>query len=624
MKIKTLIKTVSLIAIFIFGTSFAGADAPDINLTIRSGGNVIFSGAVPLPPTGTVEINSHSLDADSILSILNNADTLSDDFSISDLEYYDSFGSFYLKCITSSLGKDCDNWQYTVNDAYPGISMDQKILSGGESVYVYFGSQYRISLDSNTITTEDNLEVTAEEYNYSDDTWKTRTGVTVGLTQANPDDPFSPIEITTNTVNATGVANFSGISEGSYGVGIKEDYYFPIENLTVTAPPPPAPIISGSSGNGSSYTPLSKKEFDVQKALKFLLSQQKENSSFGEDIYTDWSAIAIASLKNQELEPVIKLIKYFTENKILGTLLTDFERRAIALMALGLNPYDTNGENYIKKIIDNFDGKQFGDINEDNDDIFALIALSNAGFAQTDQMILDDISFVLSRQKENGSWDESIDMTGAGIGALSAFSGDEDISETLLKAKEFLKQSQKDDGGWGNVSSTAWAIEGILSLSEKPENWKKISTQNWIENSPLDYLEKNQDTDGGIKNEYLQNKIWETAYAIISVSGKTWNQIMQDFANPSEEISIEKKTELEKKLDKILLLLGEKNITKPTAIKNIKKVEQIETIKKPTMVKAKTENKEDIGSSITLPEVKIETKKTSWFKNFLNKILEIF
>ena len=45
-----------------------------------------------------------------------------------------------------------------------------------------------------------------------------------------------------------------------------------------------------------------------------------------------------------------KIIKYFLENKFSGTLVTDYERHAMALMALGLNPYNTNNENYIKKI----------------------------------------------------------------------------------------------------------------------------------------------------------------------------------------------------------------------------------------------------------------------------------
>ncbi|OGI80352.1 hypothetical protein A3D43_02095 [Candidatus Nomurabacteria bacterium RIFCSPHIGHO2_02_FULL_41_52] len=303
------------------------------------------------------------------------------------------------------------------------------------------------------------------------------------------------------------------------------------------------PVTASPSVNSTISAPETKPAFDIEKAFKFITSQQKENGSFGEDLYTDWTAMALASGNYQE--QTIKLVKYFGESKIENPLLTDYERRAMALMALGLNPYNTNGENYIEKIVNSFDGKQFGNANEDNDDIFALIVLQNAGYGQGEKMINDDISFVLSRQRENGSWDESVDMTGAAIEALANFNqkidplltsplaGGEVISNALMKAREFLKQNQKDNGGWNNASSTAWALEGILALNEKPEDWTKNDlAKDGASNTPLDYLATIQDTDGGIKNENLNNKIWETAYVASILSDKTWNQIMQKFEKP--------------------------------------------------------------------------------------------
>jgi hypothetical protein len=38
-----------------------------------------------------------------------------------------------------------------------------------------------------------------------------------------------------------------------------------------------------------------------------------------------------------------------------------------------------------------------------------------------------------------------------------------------------------------------------------------------------------QDSDGGIKDEDMNTKIWETAYVTSALSGKTWSQIMQKF-----------------------------------------------------------------------------------------------
>ena len=91
----------------------------------------------------------------------------------------------------------------------------------------------------------------------------------------------------------------------------------------------------------------------------------------------------------------------------------------MALMALGLNPYNINGENYIKKITDSFDGTQYGNIEKDSDDIFALIVLQNAGYEKEEDIIKNTITYILSKQKENGSWNESVDMTGASMQALS-------------------------------------------------------------------------------------------------------------------------------------------------------------------------------------------------------------
>src|SRR3989344_1400391 len=227
-------RKIVLIALMSFAILASSSIAyADINLTIRDGNDKIFEGSVPLVSTGTVDLNDntntpHSINTQSVLSLVNDTDTQSDAFTISDLEYFPSFGSLYLKCITSTItGEKCDNWQYTVNNTYPGVGMDQKILSDGDTVYVYFGSQYKIVLDANTMSTEETLVATSQEYNYQDNNWETRTGVTIGLTQSNPDDPWNPFEIQISTVDINGQASFSSIPEGSYNIGIKEDFYFP-------------------------------------------------------------------------------------------------------------------------------------------------------------------------------------------------------------------------------------------------------------------------------------------------------------------------------------------------------------------------------------------------------------
>jgi len=596
---KKIIKVLLVITILFTGSSVF---AVDINLTIRDNDTIIFSETVPLQVAGNINLNDiegnpHSINAQSVLSVLNDADILSTNFNISNLTYYDSFGSLYLKCITDSIGEQCDNWQYTVNNIYPSLGMDVNILSGGENVYVYFGPQHKLLLSSNSINTSETLTVTTQDYDYQNNAWIQRTGVTVGLTQPDPNNPWSPIEIQTTLVDTNGQAIFSGISEGSYNVGIQEDFYFPTEMLTVTTPPaPPEPVHHSSSSSGS--MPIEnqiKPSFDINKAFNFLISQQNENGSFGEDIYTDWIALALTT-DTLHQDQKNKLIKYLSENKLSGNNLTDYERHSMALMAFGLNPYNINNENYIEKIIKSFDGTQFGDINQDNDDIFALIVLQNAGFTQDEKIITDTISFIISKQKENGSWDESIDMTGAVIESLSVYKEKEEIKTALEKAREYLKQNQKEDGSWSNISSTAWAMQGILALGEK------------IEDKTLEYLALNQDIDGGIKNENLQNKIWQTSYILASLSGKTWNQIMQKFNKEDTEAP---------------QIIPERDFTSNTnSPHKTEFIKKIAKFQKP--VNKNTEESIKIDE-IQKKEIILEIpKKENWFKRLINKILNIF
>ncbi|HEU0085397.1 MAG TPA: prenyltransferase/squalene oxidase repeat-containing protein [Candidatus Paceibacterota bacterium] len=542
-----------LLIAFVFGNQIALAD---VNLIIQDGNVKLFEGAVALPEGETVELTDstgtpRTIDAKSVLSIVNTADLLSENFNISELQYFSSFESLYLKCINGSTGNKCDDWQFVVNGNYPQEGMDKTILSGNETVYVYFGSQSKITLSASSIYTNGTVTVTAFLYDYENNSWTARGGVTIGATQPNPSDPWTPLEIVTMPVDNEGKAIFSSLAVGTYNFGVKEDYYFPTEELVVTAAPSSGGGgggggssgggssgsggggSSGSSGGGSSVTPAkpvttTKEEndsnFNINNAFKYLVSQQEEGGSFGADLFTEWTAIAFFGNSDFPLEKA-KLFQYLATNKPTGNTLTDIERRAMALMALGLNPYGTNGENYIQKIVDSYKGNQFGDTALYNDDVFAIIVLLNAGYSTEEKMIQNAMSFIISKQMANGSWNDSPDMTGASIVALSNFPLNSSAKNSIAKAKDFLKRSQKENGGFGNVSSTAWAMQGILAMGEKIENWKHGTTKN----TAYGFLKNVEDTTGGIKNENEKNKLWETSYVLSSLSGKNWNELMKKF-----------------------------------------------------------------------------------------------
>ena len=297
----------------------------------------------------------------------------------------------------------------------------------------------------------------------------------------------------------------------------------------------------GSIVKSSPNIEIVEKNFSIPKALEFLSKNQKSDGSYGAPMYTDWVAISIGA-SNEE---IIKnnLVKYFKENKIDSNIVTDSERRAMALMALGISPYDGTEINYIKRITDSFDKIQFGDTNLINDDIFALIVLKNAGYDEKDEIILKDINYIISKQESNGSFG-SVDMTSASILALRGFENIDIVKDSILKAEKYLILKQEEDKGFNNSFSASWVLQSLY----QNENILKAEK----------YLALQQQEDGGIGEDEIEGedetRVWATSYAIPAIMHKSWDEILIDFPKPviKESLIQNKKETITKPIRSIL------------------------------------------------------------------------
>lgn len=490
------------------------------NIFIRNGAEVVYSGNIALPAEGNIEILDntgalHSVNARSVLGVLHALDQIEDSFTLSNLQYYDSFSSFYLKCLNvNPAGEVCDNWQYVVGGISPWTSIDATILSGGENIGLYFGSPYKVDLDTNATTTSGSILAHAKSYNYLDDTWVPRTGVSVGITQVNPNDPWNPNVVSTTPVDGGGSATLSFNSPGVYNVGISEDYYFPSYSVSVAEP---------VSSGGSNSAPVAV-AFSKDNAVAFLNANKKSNGSFGASLYTDWGAVAFGSTGDSAL--IDSLATYLASNNFTSSTVTDNERHAMALMALGINPYNGTSIDYISKIVEKFDGVQIGDTNLDNDDIFGLIVLKKAGYSYNDEIIANTIDFIKTKQYSNGSWDNSADMTSAAIMALYPFKNKNGVSDYIDKAYVYLTSNQSSDGRIGdNVSSTSWAIQALSLRSNLASSLSNAR----------DYIASQQKSDGGVGEvgSDADSRVWATSYALTAESLKSWADILSDFEKPA-------------------------------------------------------------------------------------------
>jgi len=286
--------------------------------------------------------------------------------------------------------------------------------------------------------------------------------------------------------------------------------------------------IKNNTGSGGS---ISVPVFNVSKAIQYLTNLQEIDGSFGgSDLYTDWTAIAFGALDGDDSLQLNnskeKILTYFNSHNKLSSILTDNERRVMALLALGQNPYSFNGVNYIDAITSSFDGTQFGDVNLINDDIFALISLSKVGYTVDDDIFIKDIIFIISKQKSNGSFEESVDMTAATIQALKPLEKNNGVFETIIKANNYLVSEQKNNGSWNNsVFSTSWATQAMNILGGY-----------WIKSNftPVDYFAIQQVSDGAVLpiSETIENRIWATSYAIPAVLDRSWGAIMHHVSKP--------------------------------------------------------------------------------------------
>ncbi|MBI4065912.1 hypothetical protein HY412_01835 [Candidatus Kaiserbacteria bacterium] len=304
---------------------------------------------------------------------------------------------------------------------------------------------------------------------------------------------------------------------------ILTDWMTNVESTTVAlqvnsllSPPPPS---SGGASSGG----IPNSQLNVTDALAYLASKQREDGSFGSPFLSDWVALAFAAADTRDAKT--KLVEYMRTTAPTLSSVTDYERHAMALLALGIDPYSGTSVDYITPIVQAFDGRQIGDASLDNDDIFALFPLLHAGYRAGDTIIQKTTEFILSRQGQNGSWDGSADMTAAAIQALVQVRMLPDVSLSLIRAEGYLRGERPDD----NSFSTSWVRQAISALSWTPSDWMP----NFFTKD--DRLAELQQSDGGVEPELsdTQTRVWATAYAIPAALGKSWPMLLQSFSKPT-------------------------------------------------------------------------------------------
>jgi len=281
----------------------------------------------------------------------------------------------------------------------------------------------------------------------------------------------------------------------------------------------------------------------VTAGLNYLRSQQDADSGkingFGGE--SDWAAIAF-SANNIEVDDVkngdISLRDYLLADlPVPDSAATVWERKILAIVAIGEDPSNFGGVNFVENLENLYSENQIGDPTLVNDDIFGILALIASGPLGSQDILADALDFVISHQYKNGGFSWTTDTTcpwcgpdsndtAAAIQALKAAQdrglNHPDLETALDMAEEFLLlTTQKENGGFGydsfsdaDGSSTAWALMAlnVLNLDESPEATKAAA-----------WLAANQNSGGGFHYQAgFGSDTSTTSHAVIALSGQSW------------------------------------------------------------------------------------------------------
>lgn len=281
----------------------------------------------------------------------------------------------------------------------------------------------------------------------------------------------------------------------------------------------------------------------IDNGINYLKSKQDSSGKIttGFSAPSQWTAIAftaneidITLIKNPE-----KSLKDFLLTDIPNPgSATDWENRILAIVAIGENPANFGGINYIQNLETFFQNSQIDDVCSVNDDIFGLLALISSGALSNfiiKQVVLD---FIISKQDPDGGfgfsvpgcawYSTSVDMTAAAIQAFRAAKDNTlinaNLDDAISKAQNYLLTNQNSDGGFGyfgssDTDTTGWVLMAFNALGLKDSQFA-VNAKNWL-------VSKQSSSDGGFLSydyglgSFVSNST-TTAQALTALSGKSW------------------------------------------------------------------------------------------------------
>ncbi len=355
--------------------------------------------------------------------------------------------------ITKLWGNDSGSYGYWLNNASCWSLAD--VVSDGDYL-VAFSYKSLDPWDSYAMLTEYSYTATAgEEFDVAleiagyDDNWNTVFAPHAGAVIKVLDDGLNEIADYTATDNGDGTYTVKVNDAGEYFIAAYDEA---------------TPTVPAISALTVSVKKLDPREI-YKAAAEYMIS--KGTPSVG-SIGGEWMVLGLTRGGYDCPEGYYENVEGYVKENINGSeqlhraKSTDNSRVILALTSCGYDVADVAGHDLTYGLTDmNYVKKQ-----GISGPVWALIALDSHGYEipsnpdASEQVTREGlVSYVLSRQLEDGGWSASgtvsdPDMTAMALTALAPYYNEDDVKGAAEKALEYLSGVQLEDGSFGSVDGT--------------------------------------------------------------------------------------------------------------------------------------------------------------------------
>ncbi len=194
----------------------------------------------------------------------------------------------------------------------------------------------------------------------------------------------------------------------------------------------------------------------------------------------------------------------------------------LGVVASDEDPASFNGVDLTGQLLGTYDdaAQAFGDPENTWHQALAILGLSAAGA----EIPEGAVASLAGLQQEDGGWEYTPgfgtwpDNTALAMQALLA-AGYDSSDPVMSKAIAYLQATQMADGGWGDSSTTAYALMALNALGESEEDW---GTDAGV--TPLTNLMTYQKANGSfVYNwEFTDDSVMSTASALLALFGEDY------------------------------------------------------------------------------------------------------